>query len=259
MPRLAVLAATAIGPLIMVAWSAIYPISCVSMILPVAVIAILTLRIREKAVKRRACLAHCYFREGSFIYRMIRSGILITLYAIVVSTVLTTALMVSLIAWTDAMIALMVADALVIAFLYLAFTRLSEKTFRVREAFASVFAKDWTVGIGAPLLLGGLVIIQYHSPIPAYIQPDDLRTTVQAASSSVQSQCPIVNTLAKLNLEKEGFSWWLMIKGARSIEDVSLEWTAWFLFLISGGLSVWAYSYFCVQVIDSAYRMRERQ
>lgn len=152
-------------------------------------------------------------------------------------------------------LALLVLDSLLIALFYFAFFHIVAGALQVNEAFRYLFAKRWAIAVNVPFVVAALLFIQLQQPPPAYVDGAlNLEETLRAASESIGSECSVVDQLIRLNLEKDGFSWWLMLKGGGSIDDSRVRWVAWLLFLLSGTLGLLAYSRLCVQLVYIAHR-----
>ena len=247
--------AVATGPLLLLSWSLFYSASCVVLVIPALMVVVLTLAARDQLRQRRRCTADCYFVQGSLLHRLVSSTKLVTLLSLAVSVGLTTVLLVSVPAWGLPVMALLTLDAVLIALLYFGLFRAASGGLRVRGAFRYLFARRWAVMVNLPLVLVALLWLQLQQPPPAWLDGSlDLEATLRAASESVGSRCPLVDTAVRLNSEKDAFAWWLTLKGTAELEDSRLRWAAWLLFLLSGTLALWAYSRLCVYLISSAHR-----
>lgn len=254
MVSLAVLT-VATGPLLLLSWSLFYSGPCVVLVIPVLVALLLTLAARDQLRQRRRCVADCYFVAGTLLHRLVSSTKLVTLLSLAVSLGLTTVLLVSVPTWGMAVMVLLTLDAVLIALLYFGLFRAASGGLRVRGAFRFLFARRWAVMVNLPLVLVALLWLQLQQPPPAWLDGSlDLETTLRAASESVGSDCPLVDSAVRLNSEKDAFAWWLTLKGTAALEDSRLRWAAWLVFLLSGTLALWAYSRLCVYLISSAHR-----
>jgi hypothetical protein len=254
---LAFVVATIIGPILLLSWTLIYPLSCWVLLIPFLITILLTLAAREQLRHRRQCIADCFFVEGSLLHRFLRGTSLITLTSFVVSAVLTTALLSTAVGWGFPVLALLTVDALLIPLLYLGFYGTATSMLRVNAAYRHLFAQRWAVTTNLLLLVPTLLFIQLQQQPPAWIDGSlNLSATLHAASDSVGSACPIVDSLVRLNQEKDALSWWLIIKGTRGTDDNLIRWVAWLLFLLSGTLSVLAFSRLCVYLVYIAHRIR---
>jgi hypothetical protein len=248
-------AATVTGPAILLLWSLIYSTACWSLVLPAVVMIVLMLAIREGALRRRRCLADCWFSKGSLLHRLLSSATLITLIAAAISSAFTVVLMASVPSWDFEVLALLALDSLAITALYFIFHRAATHVLRVNHGFRALFARHLSVTLNVPVMVVALLFIQLQQSPPDYLDKSlQLGPSLEAASVSVSSACPVVDRLARLGQESEAFSWWFTLKVTRAIEDERVRWVAWIAFLVSGTLILWAYSRFCVQLVYYAHR-----
>jgi len=230
-------------------WRETYDATCLGLLPAALIIAVITAAAREQAMRRRHCLAECWFKTGSFPDRILRSGILVTLRALAVSLFTGGVLLLSLPLWEGPMLIALALDSLIAALLFFAIRALSARIFQPKSHLLLV--KAWTVGINTLLMMGVLFYTQLYSPIPDYLD-DSLRATLDAATRQIASNCPLANTLTGLYQEQDAFAWWLMIQGSGQLDVPSLRWAAWSIFLLSGTLGLWAYSRLLVQMIAFA-------
>jgi hypothetical protein len=241
------------GPAMVLGWSLLYRFGCWSLLLPAIVVSVLTLAGRDRMSWRRRCLADCLFIEGSLLHRLLRARVLISLVALIVAITLAAVLMMSIPRWDISALAIVALDALAITALYLWLHWTSAGLLRVNSACRTLFARVWTVRLNVLLILPILVVVQLQQPLPDYLDGDrQLRPTLQAATASVASDCPLVDAVVRLGREGEAFAWWAIMKATQAIEQRVLRWVAWLLFLLGGSLSLWAYSSFCVQLVHYA-------
>jgi hypothetical protein len=246
-------AATMAGPAMVLGWSVIYRFGCWSLLLPAIVGFVLMLAGRDRMSWRRRCLADCLFVEGSPLHRLLRARVLISLVALVGAMALTAVLMMTIPRWDMSVLAIVALDALAITALYLWLYTTSAGLLRVNTACRTLFARVWAVRFNVLLILPILVIVQLQQPLPDYLDGDrQLRPTLQAATASVASGCHLVDAVVRLGREGEAFAWWAIMKATQAIEQRVLRWVAWLLFLLSGSLSLWAYSSFCAQLVHYA-------
>jgi beta-xylosidase len=91
--------------------------------------------------------------------------------------------------------------------------------------------------------------IQYYSLIPDYLEPS-LTETLNKATARYFSECQIVHYLLQMGAQKDAFSWWLMVTGTDWISDQSAKVMMWILFLLSGGLAIWGYNRYLIEIAD---------
>ena len=95
-------------------------------------------------------------------------------------------------------------------------------------------------------------LVRTEPPPWVFIAVKPIPSSLQAATASVASDCPLVDAAIRLGREGEAFAWWAILKATQAIEQRGLRWIAWLWFLLSGSLSLWAYSSFCVQLVHYA-------
>lgn len=244
-----ILAAVLLTLALLWVWRESFDATCLGIIPGLVVVALISAAAREQAMHRRHCLAACWFREGSLPARVLRSGMLVTLRALLVALVTGGVLLLSLILWDRPMLIALASDSIVVVILYVALAALSARTFRAESRMLLV--KVWTVGINTLLMAGVLIGVQLFSPVPDYLD-ESLRVTLDAASARVASSCGPVDLLAGLYQQKEAFAWWLMVQGSGRLDAPMLRSAAWGIFLFTGTLGVWAYSRLLVQMIAIA-------
>ena len=250
-------AAIATGPALLLAWSVGYAWSCWVLAIPLAVTLVLAAGLRERSMKRRRCVADCWFIKGTLLHRVLCSPWIVTVMALVVSAGLSAVLMVNIPSLGFSQLTLLAVDAPLVAILYVSFRRAAGGIFGVNATFRGMFARNWTIAVNVVLLLPALVLVQLEQPPPDWIDPAmKLEATLRVASGRVGSECPAIDQVIRLQREAEALSWWLVITGTSAIEDRNLRWVAWLLFLVSGTLSLWAYSGLCVQLAHLAQRPR---
>ena len=250
MRQFRILAAVLVVFAALAVWRLTYDSQCASAAIPLLAIALIGFQTAEYAVFRRRCFSDCAFEEGSFLHRFYSRTTLSIVVAIFVSAVAGLSLFLNLLTWTDPVLALLAADGLLLAFIAPPLIRTGSR--HLRPGIARIASKNIIAALNAVLLLVPLLAIQYYSPFPAFVDPASLTTTVSQALQSFNSQCLATDFLAKLQAVKEGFSWWLMLKANVQLPDPTFRVAAWIIFLVSGSLSVWAYSKLIVQAADLA-------
>lgn len=250
MRNLRILAAVIVTLAGLLIWRITYGSQCVSTAIPLLVIILIGYQTAEYAVFRRRCFADCFFNDGTVLHRMFYRPYFSIGIAMFVSIVAGLSLLLNLLTWTPPVLALLAVDGFFLAFLTPGSAVLSEG--HLRPSIARLATKNVIATLNAGVLLAALLAIQFYSPFPEFVDPASLSNTIAQAFRTVGSQCVATDFLAKLQVAKEGFSWWLMLRANVELADPTFRAAAWILFLLSGSLSVWAYSKLIVQVADLA-------
>ena len=240
--------ALSIGSFIpLLAWINSYSSSCISLVFPIITMCILCVSVMELTVKKRECLARSYFVENTFFYRLFSSRKLVFIKSIFLSILLGTSLALSLVSWNTGIIYLLFVDIFILAWIYS--RTLSTLTGTIKENVKFVIAKDISVSINSSFLLVTLLIIQFYTPLPQYVDAS-LQTTLTDALKTFSTECVITNFLLTINTQKDAFSWWTMLSVSTHIQNQNLKYVAWFVFLLSNGLATFAFSRYTLQLLD---------
>ena len=243
-----ILSSSVLAFMSLVIWRQIYDEHCAALVIPLAIILFIAFQAAEFGIAKRYCFANCFLPEGSFFYRMITGRVLTIFISILVSIITGAVLVLNFITWDFIILSVLAIDALFLCILFLIITYTLRS--HIKPKMGKIAVKHLTVMINTTLLLAVLVAIQLNTNIPEYIDKSSLTKTIENASKTVSSNCEVINTLTKLNTEKEAVTWWLMFQVSKNSNNPTFRWAAWLLFLLSSSLSVWAYSRFLVQVID---------
>ena len=243
-----------LAPLIVMAamlvWRTTYESQCVSLAIPLLVIAIIGYQTAQLALYRRRCFADCVFNVGSPLHRLYYRAALSVLLAVLLSVVAGLSLMLNVLSWSAPVLLLLAFDGFLLAAATPGGVRMLTNHFR--PAIAGTASRSLLASVNALLLLPPLLALQYFSPFPPFLDQASLPNTIVQAYEALGSQCMATNLVVKFHAAKEGLAWWLTLRASMELSDPTYRWAAWTLFLLSGSLSVWAYSKLVVQVADFA-------
>lgn len=242
-----VIAGLVLSVSLLLVWRSAYSYSCFVLLIPVIVSIIITYGVAEDSIKRRECISNCYFKEKSWLYGFYRSKIFQRLVAFVISLILSITLLAFIVTTSWTVTIIFVVDSIVIYLLYIRFDELFGNT--INDNMRPTVIKKAVIGSNAFALIVILALIQYNGYVPSYVNAS-LNNTIHDASSTVFSQCNIVNVLVKGYVELESFGWWTIIAYSKMEDNSNLKIVVWMLFLLNGSLSVWAYSRYITQIID---------
>lgn len=242
------------APLIVMAallvWRETYDSQCGSLGIPLLAIAIIGYQTAQYAIYRRRCFADCFFNERSRLHRYYHRAAIPVLLAVVLSVVAGLSLILSALTWSVPVLMLLGVDGLVVAAVIPRGVGVLAR--HLRPAMAGTASRSLLASANALLLLPPLLAVQYYSPFPTFLDQASLANTISQAHEALGSQCLPTDLAVKFHAAKEGISWWLMLRASVELAEPNYRWVAWPLFLISGSLSVWAYSKLIVQVSDFA-------
>lgn len=235
-------------------WKETYQYHCISLVIPAFVILIISLNARRWAIQRRSCFAKCYFCKSSIITRIYHGKVVVTILAFLASIISGAVLMLNIITWNLSAIVLLAADLVILLLLYWAIQKLLNKS--LNKLSAPIFIKNVTSALNTVILLVSLTVIQFYSKMPNYLA-SGWKETITRASNQTNSYCPITNNLVKAQSVKEATGWWLILSTTAQSSNVSIKYIGWLIFLLSGSISLWAYSRYMTEVIYMSIRGQE--
>jgi len=240
-----------LGLLLLLVWRLLYQAECYTLLIPLFIGTIITLSIRESYVKKKECIANCYFKEKSFFDTLIRGRFFINIISFIMALILTLSLILYLTLASVDLLLFLFVDMFLLYILYIWLINSTKNSLNHHIRYAII--KDWVVTINSFLSLLVLIYIQLNAYIPSYLEAS-LTQTITNASSTIASSCETINYLVKANIEKEAIGWWFMLNIDSNLENDNYRLLSWVLFLINGGLSMFAYSRFMVQILDFSYQ-----
>jgi len=234
---------------VLFAWRYSATQGCLSLVIAVIVVITVTAGELEDAMLRRYCLASCYFQHGSLPDRWLRGRTIAALRSLVLALFASSFLLLGFLVWDMTTIRIVALDALLIVGLMALFRTLSAHLFT--DQTTEVVIKAWTVATNTVLVVLVLALIQFWSTSPEYLR-HALIEPLNAASPEATSACALIRVLSEAYIGKDAISWSLMTKTSLELENPLILGVAWFVFLLSGALAIWAYSRFVVQIVGLA-------
>ncbi len=230
-------------------WQATYARTCLGLIPALGLILVLSQSLRSSLLRRRICLAQCWFQSDSLPARILRGRWLATLRAFWIALFAGGFLLLQFPLWSPAMQLALVGDSLLLLLWIVFFRNLAKHWFHAESR--TLLIQSWAAWSNSLMMTGASLVLQLYSPIPTYLRAS-LRATLEIAGQQVAANCSMLDLLIRIYAQKEALFWWLMVQGSAQLPLPLARWSAWLLFLLSGTLVFWAYSRFLVQMIFSA-------
>ncbi len=241
--------AVLIGLLALWVWRETYALSCISLLIPLGIVGLITFYARDLAMQRRLCWVRCFVDHNHGLSAWLKRTHLSTAVAIFSAFIATVALVSSMTFWPPRLLWVLLADALLLTLIFIGLQRWTKNL--LQHGTHAVIIKHWSVTINTLVLLTGLVLAQLYSPIPQYLQAG-LLSSLQAANSEIISPCSLIENWIRLAHEVDALSWWLMERGNQHLQAGWPRGLAWSLFLLSNSLSAWAFSRLLAQLLHLA-------
>jgi hypothetical protein len=118
----------------------------------------------------------------------------------------------------------------------------------IKPNYRALFAREWTINIATPMIIGTFVTLAINGYEPTYLQTS-LEETWRTASSTVSSDCDVINYFLKLQKEIDSIFWWIMDSGTKNMEDNTLKIGIWISFLLINSFAILGINRFIAQVI----------
>jgi Ca2+/Na+ antiporter len=248
------LAAMLMAYFILIIWRDLYAFSCIILIIPLIITSIMMMGLFQFAAKKRLCLATCYFQSTSLLYKIFTGKLFVFLRALLTALLLTLVLLTQVVLWEWKVLIILFINVFLLYGLYLFILHSLAHSIHAKMRF--VIAKNWTVTLNLLIMILVLAGVQYYSLIPDYLDAS-LTQTLNNATTHLFSECNIVHYLLQIGAEKDAFSWWLMMTGNEWISDQVISGMVWTVFLLSGGLAIWGYNRYLIEVADLLFIKEE--
>jgi len=223
--------------LILGSWLLFYPLTCLSLISFVITLFFISKYGFEYLVLKRGCIANCFFKKGSLIYHLLLGKIFLFVISFILSIFFTFTLLSYLLFWDwgDLLLSAGLALALPISYhLFLKFGAFKESSKEILATRLSVYLNAFIFSIL-------LAILHLHQPPPSYLDYN-LPKTLAAASSTISSNCPLIQKGLTVVVQLDALKWWLIIKYSFTVHIFFLKAVVWLLFLLSNSLVVYPFS-----------------
>lgn len=239
----------ALGLLSLWVWRESQAAGCVSLLIGLAMVWVITGYGREYAICYRRCLVSCHLQQQSLVARWLTRRWWINLRALSVALVAVPPLLLVLLTWPDTLLLVLLVD---IPLLLLIIWMMAKWVPKWAAAdMVLVLGKRWIVLLNAGVLLAALTLIQFYLPSPEPISMnladalDDSRSRLEWA----QVSCPVTMAALQLAQQLDALNWWLVTMASKQTDSVSLRLLVWGGFLLMQSLVAWSFSRFLVQLL----------
>ncbi len=238
-----------LAPAIIYGWSQFYTGSCLALLLPALGAVFLFDYARADQQAHRDVIADGYFHPGGILHAFARASVRIAILSLFSAVLFTLALFTTVANWNPLRVHLLLGNAVLIVLLYALFLRFS-RSWRVKERFAAILARHWTVGLNTLVGLGALGYLAWISPPPEAVTATSLQDALQTARPDVVCLCPDIGAAVRLQAEAEAIGLWTLKSLSPFVPAGLLNTALWLPYLLSGGLAVAGYTRMALRLID---------
>jgi hypothetical protein len=137
------LAAMLMAYFVLIIWRDIYSFSCVVLIIPVMIMGITLIGLFQFGLRKKICLASCYFQSSSLLYQIFTGKILVFIRSSLMALLLTVMLLIQLVLWDWVVLLALFFNIFLLYGLYIFI--LSRLNFFINANMRFVIAKNWTI------------------------------------------------------------------------------------------------------------------
>ena len=227
-------------------WVQFFQLNCLFFILPVIVLSVISYSFIELKMHERVCFKNCYFKEESLFSKMLTSKITVIIFYLIISVLMTFSVLYAIIDFSFGLWIYLFVHTAFILVVYSFLDNIFENT--VRSNFRSIFAREWTINIGAiPFILVYIYFIT-DGYEPSYLR-SSLEETYQVASNSIYSNCAVISDSLRLQREVDSISWWTVVNGTTLSGHRILSIGTGILFISTNSLVLLGINRFIVQIV----------
>lgn len=240
---------------ILLLWKITYYLECFSLITPLAFVLIIAYSFIEIKLRQKECFKNCYFKEDSFLARVITSPYFTSIVFVILSLVYTFSFIYNSINF-DIKFYLLLMFFVVVAFhIYKFFIKRFSNM--INEKHLKIFAREITIKITAIILLFLYGVYFIYGYEPSYLK-DTLELTIQEATNSIHSNCAVIDLVLRVQAEIDSTILFFLKATTNSIENKDTNNLIWVGFIVLNSLSILGLNRFIIQIIYLVDRHKEK-
>ncbi|EIJ43527.1 hypothetical protein BegalDRAFT_2686 [Beggiatoa alba B18LD] len=218
-------------------------LSCEFIILfSLPVILIIALSMLESALVKRRAFVHTYLNPDSWLYRLLRGGLIMAMWQLLKALLFGLFLLVEMIFWESWVWWVLLLDIFFVYFLYQTLHLFLNRY--LRPAYSAVISRHYLVIINTLIFSILLTTISLYMPYADY-RNLSLSSSIQSELAQLTVSCDVFALFARLSVTKTTVSWWLaqhyLTQESQLIFPYIKE-SIWLLFLLSSTAFMWGYS-----------------
>ncbi len=229
-------------------WKVLHIYNCSVLVFALFILLVIASSYIELKLQERQCFRECYFRKGSFLSKLFSSKLLIMIFYILVSVMMSITTVYVVIDFSIELWAYLLFHIFFVVLIYKALLKLFCKT--ITDRYILIFAREWSINISTVFLLLAFVYISLNTYEPSYLS-DNLQDTISKASHSIGSQCPYIDTVLRIKIELDSTFWWLTDRATYFIKDEMLNSIVWVVFIIINSIALLGLNRFIAQIVHS--------
>ncbi|MDX4037700.1 hypothetical protein [Aliarcobacter skirrowii] len=241
--------------IILLLWKTTYHIACFSLIIPAVFVLVISYSFIEIKLRQKECFKNCYFKEDTFLARVITSPYFTSIIFVILSLVYTFSFMYNSLNFDIKFYVLLIFFVALAFYIYNFFVKRFSNL--INEKHLQIFAREVTIKITALILLILYGIYFMYGYEPSYLK-DSLELTIQEATNSIHSNCAFIDWVLRFQVELDSTILFLTKATANSIENKDTNNLIWIGFIVVNALSILGLNRFIIQIIYLTNKYKEK-
>lgn len=238
-----------LAPAMLYAWTLLYSQPCYVLLIPAVAVLFLFDYSRVAQQAHRDVIADGYFHSGGLLHGLARTTICIAVFALVSAAVFTFILFTTTANWNALQVQGLMASSVLVIVLYAVFLS-AARSWRVKDQFAAILARRWTVWINTLFGVVALGFLAWNSPPPSALAAETLQAALETARPEALCRCPDIGAAVRLQAEFEAVGLWAMNTLSAFVPAGVLNILLWLPYILSGSLAVAAYTRMSLRMMD---------
>lgn len=232
-----------------------YKNNCYFLIVPIIMSFFIAYSLFQKRMREKICFKNCYFKEDTFIAKIITSPYLTIVVYIVISLIYTISIIYSIVSFTWYLYLLL---AFFIAFVFVLYHKLLSYFSKViNQEHLEIFTKELSIKISSFVLLFIFMLSFIYSYEPNYLS-NSLEESLQLATNSLSSKCIYLDYILRLKVELDTYFWFFAKQSSQILQYQEIKKTlVWIVFIVVNAISILGLSRFIVQIISLSSKIED--
>lgn len=227
-------------------WQQSYTYHCMALVFPIIMLAIIGWGYAELTMNERKCFSEFYIINTTFLSKLLSRRFFVLLFYTISSMAMTVAaFMISinfpLLLWVYFIVHIILS---LVLFRYI--THLFSKI--IHENYITLFAKEWSIRVMAIILVVVYIFISLNEYTPIYLS-ESLQQTVTNATSSVFSNCNVIQIIMQYGKSIDSSFWWIVVESTEQMNDSLIKAGVWIIFLLYNSLALLGINRLILQTI----------
>ncbi|RBQ30239.1 hypothetical protein CRU91_00930 [Aliarcobacter vitoriensis] len=231
-----------------------YYYGCYFLLVPTFITIFLTYSFFQKRMREKTCFKNCYFKEESFLAKLVISPYLSFIFYIFLSTIYTISIIYSVLSFKWYFYLVLAIFITFVFFLYNKLLLLFKNI--IREEHLDIFTKEITIKISSLVLFILFIFYILNSYEPSYIS-SSLEDSLNLATNSLSSNCQYLDYILRIKVEIDTYFWYFTKYSSQIVESTYLKTIIWILFIFINALSIIGINRFFVQTISFSKNIKE--